>query len=185
MQKTGHKELTHLIDRNVKRFIYFAYTYIGDRAVAEDIVWESIMIYWKNRHTLSGDSNIYAYILTIIKNKSLNYLHRQTLREEAESYIQARDLWELNLHIATLEAINPEKIFSEEIQQIVDKTIETLPEQTKLIFMKSRYDNLTHKEIAAQMGISTKAVEFHITKALKVLRVALKDYIPSFLLFFF
>lgn len=112
----------------------------------------------------------------------MNYLQHQRTREEAESYIQASDMWELNLHISTLEAINPGKIFSDEIQKIVDEALITLPEQTRIIFMKSRYDNLSHKEIAEQMGLSTKSIEFHITKALKVLRIALKDYFPGFLL---
>ena len=86
--------------------------------------------------------------------------------------------WELNLRIATLEACNPEKLFSDELQSLVDKALETLPEQTRDIFVRSRYNNQSHKEIAAALDISTKTVEFHITKALKVLRVALKDYFP-------
>ena len=78
----------------------------------------------------------------------------------------------------TLEACNPEKLFTDELQSLVDKALETLPEQTRDIFVRSRYNNQSHKEIAVALGISTKTVEFHITKALKVLRVALKDYFP-------
>lgn len=179
--KSEIQEFTDLLTSHKSRFIYFAFTFIGDQMAAEDIVLESLMNYWENRWKLTPDSNIRAYILTTIKNKCLNYLQHQRTREEAESYIQASDAWELNLHISTLEAINPVKMFSDEIQQIVDEALTTLPEQTRIIFMKSRYDNLSHKEIAEQMGVSTKSIEFHITKALKVLRVALKDYYPAFL----
>lgn len=97
-------------------------------------------------------------------------------REEIVEYLKDCDTWELNLRIATLEACNPEKLFSDELQSLVDKALETLPEQTRDIFVRSRYNNQSHKEIAVALGISTKTVEFHITKALKVLRVALKDY---------
>ena len=107
------------------RFVHFANTYVGDSMVAEDIAIESLMYYWENRGKLAPDSNVPAYILTVIKHKCLNYL-----------------------------------------------------QQTRDIFVRSRYNNQSHKEIAAALGISTKTVEFHITKALKVLRVALKDYFP-------
>lgn len=179
------KAFTNLYNTHIGRFTYFAYSFTGDRMAAEDIVLESFMNYWENRERLAEGSNIYAYILTIIKNKCLNHLQRQRTHEEAKAYIKAQDMWELNLHIATLEAINPERIFSEEIRRIVDKTVALLPEPSKTIFMKSRYENKSHKEIAEQMDLSTKSVEFHITKALKVLRVALKDYFPVILLSFF
>lgn len=77
-----------------------------------------------------------------------------------------------------MEACNPEKIFSEELQYLVNKALVSLPEQTRDIFIRSRYNNQSHKEIAETLGISTKTVEFHINKALKILRVALKDYLP-------
>lgn len=160
------------------RFIHFANTYVGDSMLAEDIAIESLMYYWENRDKLASGSNVPAYILTTIKHKCLNHLQRLRTREEITEYLKDCDTWELNLRIATLEACNPEKLFSDELQSLVHKALETLPEQTRDIFIRSRYENQSHKEIASALGISTKSVEFHITKSLKVLRIALKDYFP-------
>ena len=159
-------------------FIRFAKTYVGDTMIAEDMVIESLMYYWEKRDDLAPDSNVPAFILTVIKHKCLNYLQRLRAGEEIVEYLKKCDAWELNLRIATLEACNPEKLFSDEMQALVDNALKTLPEQTRDIFIRSRYNNQSHKEIAEALGISTKTVEFHITKALKVMRVALKDYYP-------
>lgn len=165
------------------RFVHFANTYVGDSMIAEDIAIESLMYYWENRENLAPGSNIHAYILTTIKHKCLNYLQRLRMREEIVEYLKDCDTWELNLRIATLEACNPEKLFSDELHTLVDRALETLPEQTRDIFIRSRYNNQSHKEIAAALGVSTKTVEFHITKALKILRIALKDYFPLWAFF--
>ena len=139
------------------------------------------MYYWENRKTLDDHSNILAYILTVVKHKCLDHLRRMRTREDFVEYLQEYETRRLNLRIATLEACNPERIFSDELQSLVDKALASLPEQTRDVFIRSRYNNQSHKEIAEALGISTKTVEFHITKALKVLRVALKDYLPVFL----
>lgn len=165
------------------RLTHFAYSYVGDKMVAEDIVLESLMSCWESRSTIYSNSNISAYALTIVKNRCLNHLNRQRIRQTAEEYIQQTEEWELDLHINSLEAFDPSQIFSKEILKIVKDTLEQLPEQTRLIFIKSRYENLSHKQIAEEMGLSTKSIEFHITKALKALRITLKDYFPVFLMF--
>ena len=87
--------------------------------------------------------------------------------------------WELSNRIATLEELEPNEIFTAEIQEIVNRTLETLPEQTRRIFAMSRYENKSHKEIADLLNMTTKGVEYHINKATKVLRIALKDYLPT------
>lgn len=185
MSKTPDLQaFTQLFNDYRGRFIHFAYTYVGDKMTAEDIVLESLMNYWENRLSLGEDSNVRAYILTVIKNKCLNHLNRQRIRLNAEEYLKKMDEWELNLHISSLEAFDTQQIFSDEIERIVNDTLHELPQQTREIFVMSRYENLSHKEIATLLNLSTKSVEFHITKALKVLRVALKDYFPSFLLLY-
>ena len=159
-----------------ERFVRLDKTYVFVREVAEDIVMESFMCYWENRWKLPPGSNEPAYISTIIKNKCLNYLHRLRTQEEAEKYLGNLEAWELNMQIATLEACNPEKLFSQEMQQLVDKALKQLPEKTLEIFIRSRYLDQRHKEIARSLGISAKGVEYHITKALKVLKETLGDY---------
>ena len=180
--RTDFVYLYHLLVYYYKgRFTHFARTYVDDEMTAEDIAVESLMYYWENRKTLDDHSNILAYILTVVKHKCLDHLRRMRTREDFVEYLQEYETRRLNLRIATLEACNPERIFSDELQSLVDKALASLPEQTRDVFIRSRYNNQSHKEIAEALGISTKTVEFHITKALKVLRVALKDYLPVFL----
>lgn len=181
---SGIHSFTRLYKEYKHRFTRFAKTYVDDIAVAEDIMMDSLMYYWENRTSLKNDSNIPAYILTIIKHKCLNYLQRERTREEAEKYLSNREDWELNLRIATLEACNPEKLFSEEILRIIKETLDLLPEQSREIFIRSRYRNRSNKEIAAELDLSVKSVEYHITKTLKLLREALKDYLPFFIMLF-
>jgi RNA polymerase sigma-70 factor (ECF subfamily) len=159
------------------RFVSFANSYLRDTFIAEDIVNESFVSYWENRSNLNIESNIPAYILTIVKNKCLNYLKHKETQSRTLSDIQNIASWELNIHISSLEACNPQELFSKEVQSIVNKTLLSLPEKTREVFIMSRYKNKSHKEIAEALNITTKGVEFHITKALSKLRNSLKDYI--------
>lgn len=160
------------------RFIRFAHSYVRDIAVAEDFTLEALMYYWEHRDTLSADSNVPAYILTIIKNKCLNYLQHLQVRQEATERILTHAEWELNTRITSLQACEPEELFTQEVTDIVNRTLDLLPDQTRNIFIMSRYENKSYKEIATITGMTTKGVEFHISKALKVLRENLKDYFP-------
>jgi RNA polymerase sigma-70 factor (ECF subfamily) len=165
------------------RFVRFARTYTHDEATAEDIVIDSMIYYWENRHRLPADTNIPAYVLTAIKHKCIDHLRHQQLAQDVSDKLAQLHAWELGTRLATLEAIEPDELFASEIQTIVRRTLDGLSPKTRRIFELSRYDNLSHKEIALQMGVSTKAIEFHITKATKVLRLALKDYLPLLLFF--
>ena len=66
---TDLKAFNQLFTDYQGRFIRFANTYVRDIAVAEDFTIEALMYYWENRHSLEKDSNVPAYILTIIKKQ--------------------------------------------------------------------------------------------------------------------
>lgn len=168
-----------------RRFIRFACTYVHDEAIAEDFVMESMMCYWENRERLSANINIAAYVLTVLKHKCIDYLrHQQTIQTVSDEISQIYS-WELADRIATLEKFEPDEIFTTEIQKIVDETLAKLPEQTRRVFIMSRDENKTHKEIANILGITTKGVEYHISKATKLLRITLQDYLSASLIFFY
>lgn len=172
---------SRFFQENQEKFLSFAFSYIRNKADAEDILMESMITLWEHRDRWDENTNIHGLLLTIIKNKSLNYLSHLQVRYRAEENINEHTQRELNLRISTLEASEPDKIFDSEIHTIVEETLKKLPEQSRLIYILSRNHDTPNKKIASDLGISVKTVEFHITKTLKLLRQELKDYLISFL----
>lgn len=167
-----------------KKSFFFAKSYVHDDLAAEDIASESLIKLWEKLKTEKIDY-IEPLLLTILKNKALDYLkHEEVKRTAFESMVDWHQQ-ELSIRISTLESCDPNEIFSDEAESIIRETLKLLPEQTRRIFLLSRFENKSNKEIAEQMGISIKGVEYHISKALKALRITLKDYLPLFYFFFY
>ena len=163
-------ELTEVFSKRQQQFVQFAYSYVRNREEAEDIVMGAFT------NELQEDTNISALLLTAIKNRSLNHLQHLEVRMRAEQHIGDIRQKELALRISTLEACDPDKLFCDEIQALVQEAISELPPTSREVFILSRMKNLPNKEIALRLDISVKTVEFHITRSLKQLRVRLKDY---------
>ena len=123
-------------------------------------------------------------MFTILRNKAYNYLKHEAVRRSAIENLQDIKSYELSVRISSLEACNPDKIFMQDISRIVEETLCQLPQQTRMIFQMSRNEGKSNMEIASEISISEKTVEYHITKSLKALRLSLKDYLPIFLFFF-
>lgn len=173
------KVLHRLIQQYEKSLIQFAFSFTGDYEASEDYVVESFMEYWNNRENLKEEntSSVLAFILTVVKNKCLNHLRHQKHRDHASDTIRDLYQWELDLQINSLSSCDPKELFTAEINEIVQTTLDTLPPDTRKIFLMSRNENKSRKEIADTMGMSVKGVEYHISKALIELRYNLKDYL--------
>ena len=159
-----------------KKFVRFANSYVHDLATAEDIVSDAIIYYLENRKRLPDDTNVPAYLLTTIKNKCLNQLQHIRMRDNAFSEMMTNAQWDLDMRIATLTALEPTELYTKEIYDLVNKALLKLPEKTRHVFRKSRFDNLSNKEIAENLNVSVKTVEAHITNAIKLFRTELRDY---------
>lgn len=170
-------DFNSLFNSNYSRMVRFANGYVKDLEVAEDFVVEAFSTYWQNRQLLPDESNPQAYILTIVKNKCLNYLKHLKVKQKVADDLAKYSSWHIEMSIQTLNACNPSKLFSKEIQNIVQETLINMPIKTAEIYQLSRGKGLTYKEIAYELSISVKTVEFHISKALGFLRKALRDFL--------
>ena len=164
------------------RFIRFAASYVTDAAVAEDIVMESFMAAWERRALLS-ERSLPPYVLVIVRNKCLNHLRARQVRLRAEEHLHSHGARMLELRISTLEACEPAQLFSDEARRLVNETLDRLPDRTREVFVRSRFRGESYKEIAAALVTTVKSVEFEISKAMRSLRVSLKDYLPLLMLF--
>lgn len=177
------RNFNQLFETYNKRFIRFARSYVQDEEIAEDIVSDSFMYYWENKESII-EKNISAYLLTVVKHRCLNYLKHLALEDKVRMDSHSIEDWDLQVRIGTLEASVPDKLLSSEIQELVRQAMQSMPEQTRAILIKSRYQSKSNKEIAEELNVSVKTVEYHITKALKILRISLKDYFPIWFICF-
>ncbi|NDV59481.1 RNA polymerase sigma-70 factor [Bacteroides sp. 519] len=166
-----------------KKSFLFVKSYTNDADAAEDIVSDSFINLW-SAIKKGNVQNPLALLLSILRNESLNYLKHLKVKRTAMESISSKLSRDLDYRILSLQACDPEEIYSSEITEIVTRTLLSLPEQTRRVFEMSRYESRPVKEIAEELSISTKAVEYHITKSLKALRLALDDYLPLFYFLF-
>lgn len=164
------------------RFEAIACRYVRSAAVAEDLVSDSFMSFWENRGRIPADANLQAYILIIVRNKCLDWLRAQSLHAKIEQEVYELRRRVLATDIRSLQAFNPKEIFSAEVAAIVRQSLDRLPELTREVFVARRFEELSYKEIAEKYGITVRRVEFELEKAVKQLRVALKDYLPVLLM---
>ncbi|GHV49798.1 hypothetical protein FACS1894181_09520 [Bacteroidia bacterium] len=162
---------------------FFTKSYVHDVLVAEDIASEALIILWEQMKEV-GIECPEAFLITTIKNKALDYLKHEAIKEETLMKLESIYREEFNLRISMLESCDPEEVFAAEIQTIMQQTLSRFPKQTSLIFEMRQVENLSNKEIADALGLSVKSIEYHISKVLKALRVSLKDYLSFFFFFF-
>ena len=186
-EKNDIKLFNQIFTTHRDRFIRFAYSYTYNQETAEDVVTESLIYYWENRDRLQDVKDIPLYILVTVKNKCLDHLQRERTWSNIAEHLLSNKEWELQMRISSLEACEPETLYGNEVQELINKTLSQLPEKSSRIFMMSRYEGKNYQTIAEETGLSVKSVEFHISKVLNALRKELKDYLPClvFLLGYF
>jgi RNA polymerase sigma-70 factor (family 1) len=144
-----------------------AFNQTGNKEEAEELVQEVFLSIWNRREVLSIQ-NLNVYLVISIKNKVYDFIRSKISFRKYQEYIILK---EIDFHFNTEELVN-----YNELTDAVEKVLSLLPEKSNHIFKKSRFENMNTKEIASQMNLSEKAVEYHITKSLKFLKENLKDY---------
>ena len=151
----------------------FAHRYIERWETCEDVVQESFLKIWENRKSIRIETSARNFLVTSVRNNCIDYLRKQELE-------LAWKQWKIS------KGDEPSgDIYSiVELRTMLSEALDKLPENTRLIFEKNRFEGKKYTEIAEEQQISVKTVEAHISKALKILRVELKDYLPFLILLF-
>ena len=155
----------------------FVKSYVHDELVAEDIVSESLIKLWERIKTQPIE-HVSSFLFTILKNSALDHLKHEIIVRKAYQSLHEIHNRELEIRTSVLQSCDHNEIFSTEIQQIIQKTLDTLPEKSRHIFMMSRFEHKSNKEIAEIFNITVKGVDYHISLTTKALRINLKDYLP-------
>jgi RNA polymerase sigma-70 factor (ECF subfamily) len=148
--------------------------YLHDEKVAEEIVQDTFLKLWEIKETLNDQTNIRNFLYTITKNNCLNYLRNQNISLKHQKNILYQ---EMQFNYEALDKLGNYLQF-EELSDKIEASILKLPAEVIDTFRLSRFEELSYKEIAAKQEISIKTVEARISKALRILRIELKDYLP-------
>jgi RNA polymerase sigma-70 factor (ECF subfamily) len=162
--------------RFVPRLYYFIYEYVPYNDLVENIIQETFMVLWDKKSKLDGNTNLGAYLFTVAKNNCLYKLREQRYKQKLFDSTDV-DEPELKANLDALATLDTSLITFSEIEQIIENTLSQLPPQCRAVFKLSRFEEKKNKEIAEELGISLKGVEGHISKALKLFRISLKDYL--------
>lgn len=152
-----------------QRVFNFIKYYIRADENCEELVSDVFISVWINREKLKDVEYYDAFIFTIAKNKALNYLDKVSrIPEFVNSY---------PLEFSAEES-NPEKIIlTDELKNIIQKSIDELPEKCKHVFLLSREKGLRYQDIAQVLSISEKTVNAQMVTAIKKIHKALKNYL--------
>lgn len=150
-----------IYDRYWYKLFCIAYHQIGTKEEAEELVHDLFESLW-NRREQSNIKHLSSYLVISMKNLITNFIKSKITWRKYKEYIILQKMHENALTEDTAEFTD--------LSQALDNALKKLPEKTSKIFQLSRFENQSVKEIAKELNLSEKAVEYHITKSLKVLK---------------
>lgn len=142
--------------------------FVKSEETCEEIVSDVFMNVWNNRNKLTEIEKIEAYLYIITRNKSYNYLDKESRLPGISSEIPN------NIQV---ENLNPENLLlTKELEKAINSAINELPEKCRIIFLMSREGCLKYHQIAEILSISEKTVHAQIVTALKKLNAAIGKF---------
>lgn len=167
--KTDDEKAMQLIfEAYYKYLVVTAYNLLDDDGRARDLAQDILFDFWQKRENLNIDFSLKAFLRKALVNRCIDEIRRRKSKKIdvlEEQQLERLDVGHFN-----------DKLEEDDLKLILNQTIDRLPEKCRLVFKLSRFENLSHKEIAQQLDISTKTIENQITKALKHIRKSLEQY---------
>jgi RNA polymerase sigma-70 factor (ECF subfamily) len=170
--KTGNGKAYELLFKQwYEPLCRYAYSILRNQEDAEDIVQRIFCKLWEQREKTEIHTSMKSYLYRMVHNGCLNKIKQLQMQSEHHE--------QMAFYRTT--TVNPveQAIAQKELRQQIDYAINALPERCRDVFLLSRIEHLSYLQIAQQMQISPNTVETQMVKALKALRLKLKDYLNT------
>jgi len=158
----------YLFDHHFTDLCNFLLIYLHSKELAEEIALEIFTYIWEKRETLQIKATFKSFLFSSAKNRAISQY-----RKEQKKMFTSIDFGQSVLRD---DASSQQLMENNELREIINTAIGKLPEKSKQIYQLAWEENLSHKEIAEQLGITPKTVENHVGIALRKLRESLKPY---------
>jgi RNA polymerase sigma-70 factor, ECF subfamily len=178
-KKGDQAAFTYFYEKYFNRIQSFCVQFIYDKDEAENLAQEALLHLWQSRENIDSINGIQSFLYTYAKSKCLNTIRHNKVKDRFKNDLLNVKENELNIEI--LNSISFDTLELTELERIINESINNLPPKTREVFIKKRIENKKNAEIAEDMQVTLKAVEAHMTKALKILKTKLSDYL--FLIF--
>lgn len=170
LKSGNHRAFEEIYDRFAEKLFSLAYTQVGSKEEAEDIIHDLFEDLWKKRAE-STIRNLATYLVVSVKYLTVAYIKSQMSLRKFQEYLIFNEIQQFNM----VEDI----VNFGDLQRAVENAMKTLPEKTVEVFKMSRFERKSVRDIAENLQLSEKAVEYHITKSLRVLREHLHLHVQA------
>ena len=161
------KQFESLFRSSYVSLVRYAKTFVKDHDTAEEIVQDLFFRLWNDKKNFKIETSLNGYLFRAVHNRCLHLIEHKKVVEKHARELSYRQ--EENVE-------NPsETVQYSELQSIIVRTLERLPERCGRIFCMNRFEGLKYAEIADKMSVSVKTIEAEMGKALKEFRKALKE----------
>lgn len=156
--------------------VLFAGNFIKDMAVCEDIVQNIFLKLWDNRRDFEIGISLKSYLLKSVQNSCMDEIRHRKVVEEHFAY---------SYRSGVLDSYDTENyILYSDLNEKLQQALSLLPEKERKTFELSRFEKLKYHEIAVKLGVSERTVEVRVSKAIRMLRILLRDYFIFIIVFF-
>ena len=160
-----------LFRRYFKIIVCYVNTFLRDYDASKELTQELFLSVWMNHERFNFCPSFKAYLIKAAKNRSLNWILKKKKQRETLNHQSLEPIVDFRSEMEIME--DRERIFD---------AVDNLPEPSKHYFKLSRFREMTYPEIAIEMNVSVKNVEYHISKAIRILREAI---LVMLLIFFY
>lgn len=178
-QRGDERAFERIFKSNYNQLVGFCSQFTRDTEMSKGIAQEAFINLWVSREKIKTFNGIKAFLYTYAKSQCLNSIrHKQVVYKYEDKSLQ---LQEERLNVEVLQSFEFQSLEFVELENLIETSIRSLPEKCQLVFRMSRQEGKKNKEISEELNISIKSVEANITKALKVLRADLAQFLPTIL----